>query len=320
MAELIELIEGLRAVNAGPLEMARIVETLTPMLIAINVRYKTHAGIRITGLPDGDPWAVSEIERCVVLAGGTGGAKLAAGMQELLGEGLSVIANTADDVEVLGVDVSPDPDLITYWLSGEIDEERGWGIKGDSFTVFERLVAARRPGLVQPLGPRPGHLPLPAQLRRRGRRAAPTRRPRSPARLGCAQRCCRCASSRFAPGCRTPAGWRGPPGVPDRRPRRAADRGGRARGDRRGRAHARGARGDRGRRGDRDRPLEPGDLDRPDPRRRRHARGDRGRRSPGGRGQPLRRRARSSRDRPTPSCRRSGGRRPRPASPPSTRA
>ena len=64
-----------------------------------------------------------------MLAGGTGGAKLAAGMQELLGAGLSVIANTADDIEVAGVDVSPDPDLITYWLSGEIDEERGWGIK-----------------------------------------------------------------------------------------------------------------------------------------------------------------------------------------------
>jgi len=88
---------------------------------------------------------VSEIERCVVLAGGTGGAKLAAGMQDLLGEGLSVIANTADDIELLGVDVSPDPDLITYWLAGEIDEERGWGIKGDSFTVFERLVALGAP-------------------------------------------------------------------------------------------------------------------------------------------------------------------------------
>jgi LPPG:FO 2-phospho-L-lactate transferase len=88
---------------------------------------------------------VSEIERCVVLAGGTGGAKLATGIQDLLGEGLSVIANTADDVELLGVDVSPDPDLITYWLAGEIDEERGWGIKGDSFTVFERLVALGAP-------------------------------------------------------------------------------------------------------------------------------------------------------------------------------
>jgi LPPG:FO 2-phospho-L-lactate transferase len=85
------------------------------------------------------------VSRAVILAGGTGGAKLAAGMQDLLGDGLSVIANTADDIEIAGVDVSPDPDLITYWLSGEIDEERGWGIKGDSFTVFDRLVKLGTP-------------------------------------------------------------------------------------------------------------------------------------------------------------------------------
>jgi len=77
--------------------------------------------------------------RVALLAGGTGGAKLAAGMQEELGPELSVIANTGDDVETLGVHVSPDPDLVTYWLSGEIDEERGWGLKDDGFTVFERL-------------------------------------------------------------------------------------------------------------------------------------------------------------------------------------
>ena len=77
--------------------------------------------------------------RVALLAGGTGGAKLAAGMQEELGSELTVIANTGDDVEALGVHVSPDPDLITYWLSGEIDEERGWGIEEDTFTVFERL-------------------------------------------------------------------------------------------------------------------------------------------------------------------------------------
>ncbi len=77
--------------------------------------------------------------RVALLAGGTGGAKLAAGMQEELGSELTVIANTGDDVEALGVHVSPDPDLITYWLSGEIDEERGWGIRDDTFTVFERL-------------------------------------------------------------------------------------------------------------------------------------------------------------------------------------
>jgi len=56
VARLIELIPGLRAVNAGPLEMARIVEQLTPMLISVNTRYKAHAGIRLTGLPDADHW------------------------------------------------------------------------------------------------------------------------------------------------------------------------------------------------------------------------------------------------------------------------
>jgi hypothetical protein len=57
VARLIELIPGLRPVNAGALEMARIVEQLTPMLISINTRYKAHAGIKLTGLPDGDHWA-----------------------------------------------------------------------------------------------------------------------------------------------------------------------------------------------------------------------------------------------------------------------
>ena len=49
--ELIDLIPGLRAVDCGPLEMARIVEQLTPLIISINVRHKTRAGIKITGLP-----------------------------------------------------------------------------------------------------------------------------------------------------------------------------------------------------------------------------------------------------------------------------
>ena len=57
VARLIELIPGLRAVNAGALEMARIVEQLTPMLISVNTRYKVHAGILLTGLPDTDHWA-----------------------------------------------------------------------------------------------------------------------------------------------------------------------------------------------------------------------------------------------------------------------
>jgi NADPH-dependent F420 reductase len=56
VARTIELIPGLRTVNAGPLEAARIAEQITSLLISINVRYKAHAGIRITGLGEGDPW------------------------------------------------------------------------------------------------------------------------------------------------------------------------------------------------------------------------------------------------------------------------
>jgi 8-hydroxy-5-deazaflavin:NADPH oxidoreductase len=51
-AALIERIEGLRCVDCGRLEMARITESLTALLIAVNARYKVHAGIHLTGLPD----------------------------------------------------------------------------------------------------------------------------------------------------------------------------------------------------------------------------------------------------------------------------
>jgi NADPH-dependent F420 reductase len=51
LAELVDRIPGLRPVDCGPLEMARIVEQLTPLIISINVRHKVRAGIKITGLP-----------------------------------------------------------------------------------------------------------------------------------------------------------------------------------------------------------------------------------------------------------------------------
>ena len=74
----------------------------------------------------------------VVLAGGTGGAKLARGMLDVAGEELAVVANTADDVEIYRAHVSPDPDLVTYWLADRIDE-RGYGLRGDTFTAMEQL-------------------------------------------------------------------------------------------------------------------------------------------------------------------------------------
>ena len=75
----------------------------------------------------------------VVLAGGTGGAKLARGMLEVVGpEELVVVANTGDDIEIYRAYVSPDPDLVTFWLADRIDE-RGWGLTGDTFAVMEGL-------------------------------------------------------------------------------------------------------------------------------------------------------------------------------------
>jgi LPPG:FO 2-phospho-L-lactate transferase len=74
----------------------------------------------------------------VLLAGGTGGAKLARGLQDEIGEELTVIANTGDDIEIHGGYVSPDPDLVTFWLAGRIDE-RGWGLADDTFHVMDGL-------------------------------------------------------------------------------------------------------------------------------------------------------------------------------------
>jgi LPPG:FO 2-phospho-L-lactate transferase len=80
-----------------------------------------------------------------VLAGGTGGARLARGLLDVVGErDLAVIANTGDDVEMYGVHVSPDPDLVSFMLADVIDE-RGWGIEGDTFEVMEALEQAGRP-------------------------------------------------------------------------------------------------------------------------------------------------------------------------------
>ena len=76
----------------------------------------------------------------VLLAGGTGGAKLARGLLDVVGDELTVIANTGDDIEIHGGHVSPDPDLVTFWLADRIDG-RGWGLRDDTFTVMEAMRA-----------------------------------------------------------------------------------------------------------------------------------------------------------------------------------
>jgi LPPG:FO 2-phospho-L-lactate transferase len=79
----------------------------------------------------------------VLLSGGTGGAKLARGLLDVCEE-LTVVANTGDDIDIYGVHVSPDPDLVTYWLADEIDE-RGWGLRDDTWHVMEAFERAGRP-------------------------------------------------------------------------------------------------------------------------------------------------------------------------------
>ncbi len=74
------------------------------------------------------------------LAGGVGAARFLTGLLKLVPqEDLSIIVNTGDDIELHGLHVSPDIDIVTYTLAGIINEEKGWGIKGDSFQCLEML-------------------------------------------------------------------------------------------------------------------------------------------------------------------------------------
>ncbi len=76
--------------------------------------------------------------RVVCLSGGVGGAKLVRGLHDELGPGeLTVVGNVGDDVEVLGLYVSPDLDSVLYGLAGLNDEERGWGRAGETWRVLE---------------------------------------------------------------------------------------------------------------------------------------------------------------------------------------
>lgn len=74
--------------------------------------------------------------RVVELAGGVGGAKLAAGLQTVVGERLTVVVNTADDTERHGLLVCPDHDTVLYTLAGLENREFGWGLAGDSWTTM----------------------------------------------------------------------------------------------------------------------------------------------------------------------------------------
>ncbi len=78
--------------------------------------------------------------KVVCLAGGVGGAKLAAGLAQLLPpESLTIIGNTGDDFEHLGLPICPDLDTVMYTLAGVANEETGWGRAGESWRVMEAV-------------------------------------------------------------------------------------------------------------------------------------------------------------------------------------
>ncbi len=78
------------------------------------------------------------VEKVTCLAGGVGAAKFLQGLVKiLLQENITVIVNTGDDVELYGLHISPDPDIVMYTLAGIVDEEKGWGLRGDTFNCLD---------------------------------------------------------------------------------------------------------------------------------------------------------------------------------------
>src|SRR4030067_3334453 len=74
------------------------------------------------------------------LAGGIGAAKLLTGLvKHVREENLAVVVNTGDDIELFGLHISPDVDIVAYTLAGIVDEGKGWGIRKETFFCLEAL-------------------------------------------------------------------------------------------------------------------------------------------------------------------------------------
>ena len=221
---------------------------------------------------------MTEIERCVVLAGGTGGAKLAAGMQDLLGDG--PVGDRQHRRRRRGARAWTSPPTPTWSPTGSPDRDRrgaGLGDQGRHLRPSSSAwsSSARPTGSSSPTATSPPASTGATFIAEGGtphRRPGPDRpRPRRRARQVLPM-CEQPVRTRV----RTAAGLARPAGVPDRRPRRAArSRRSRWRGSPRPRRPPRSLAAIAGGRRDRDRPLQPRDLDRPDPRDAGHARGDR---------------------------------------------
>jgi LPPG:FO 2-phospho-L-lactate transferase len=75
-------------------------------------------------------------EKVTVLCGGLGGSRLVDSLARAVGaENVTAIVNVGDDLEFLGLRVSPDLDTVLYTLAGLLDEERGWGVRDETYSV-----------------------------------------------------------------------------------------------------------------------------------------------------------------------------------------
>lgn len=85
-------------------------------------------------------------QEITALGGGIGASKLLLGLYEVLAPSmLTIIVNTGDDIELHGLKISPDLDIVTYTLAGIVDSAKGWGIRGETFHALKRLAAYGRP-------------------------------------------------------------------------------------------------------------------------------------------------------------------------------
>jgi LPPG:FO 2-phospho-L-lactate transferase len=98
----------------------------------LNIGFQKNTNIKLLKNPDVKAMITA-------LAGGVGAARFLTGLLKIVKDDVSVIVNTGDDIEMFGLHISPDVDIVAYTLAGIVDEEKGWGIKGDTFQALEML-------------------------------------------------------------------------------------------------------------------------------------------------------------------------------------
>src|SRR6266702_7729817 len=86
-----------------------------------------------------------KLRKITALGGGVGASRLLLGLYEVSAPArLTIIVNTGDDIELHGLKISPDLDIVTYTLAGIVDPAKGWGIRGETFHALKRLAGYGR--------------------------------------------------------------------------------------------------------------------------------------------------------------------------------